>query len=201
MSMTLRWCLVLLSFLMINASGASGIARHFGPQEGFASSLLKSIPAVEVALKHGHHDSIDGLAAAEADRLVAMIAITHCDIKTAEQLFTYAYMHDQENEITLYAIHRARKFLYEESLRRTFEARESEKVTLEYERYVALPSQTHLLYILQLNQTKFMYLDALECDENNPIARAGYARMWIKQHGSWTFTDRLGYYRPVDAVE
>lgn len=144
--------------------------------------------------KHIHRPSLDASAAAEADRFIAMMFVVQCDIESAERYFSYAREHDPKNSDVGRSQEEMKQYL-------AIRSKEIERIAIESELYLAeiessfgKKQSTGMNHLLQMNQTKLLYQYALMCDKNNLTARAGYERMWVKQHGNWSFLDRLGYH-------
>jgi hypothetical protein len=190
----IRLCILLLGFNLAHSANASNLKQLFSAEPSVGAVILHEVGGVVMPVPHGHPSDIKGAGAAEADRLMAMLAVTDCDLERAEHLFTYAWVHDPDNELLALARAGMQDYLETQSVSYMLEAKILERYALRVDEPFMKTGMDRVLKLLQINDAKVTYLQALECDPSNPVAYDGYVRMWMKQHGDWTLLDRLGYH-------
>jgi hypothetical protein len=187
----LAWFAILFCLLCTSLQAQESFKQP-NPWEAKTNSIISSLLLnihVETMPVHVHPESIYGPAAAEADRLIAMFYVLECDRENAELFFGYAKKHDPKNVLVKQAEKNMSQWLSSKSLMLTFLARESENELPGIEK----EHGRGLIWLLTVNDIKWKYAAALKCDKDNPVAQSAYARIWMKQHGDWTFANRLGY--------
>ena len=150
-----------------------------------------------VLAEHDRLAKSDKRAAAEAERMEGMFALLDCDVEKAKRYFVHALLLDPKNVAIQQAIVQLRTpFLREYWIRRSEEfevmAYDSEISAEDFKPSFKVVGGL-ALYLLQLNEAKFFYKDAIRCDLHNTHAIEGFARVWGKLHNDWTFLNRLGF--------